>query len=147
DQTANEFVCDNFTGFKNLQIIKCDGKDVFDSMNAMTAAREHALKHSEPVIVHAMCVRIGNHSNSDNHEWYRDEKERAEAKAQDPLPRFQKELLKAKIFTEKEIEKIEAQAKEELLTAHKAAVKAPNPTPESIYDFVVPEAYVPQTFV
>jgi 2-oxoisovalerate dehydrogenase E1 component len=39
DQTANEFVADNFTGFLNLQIIHCDGKDVFDSMNAMLAAK------------------------------------------------------------------------------------------------------------
>lgn len=146
DQTANEFVCDNFTGFKNLQIIKCDGKDVFDSMNAMLAAREHALKKSEPVIVHAMCVRIGNHSNSDKHEWYRDEKEREEAKAQDPLPKFKNDLLKAKIFTEKEIAKIEEKAKAILLEAHSKAVKAPNPTPESIFDFVVPEPYVPAKY-
>jgi 2-oxoisovalerate dehydrogenase E1 component len=146
DQTANEFVCDNFTGFKNLQIIKCDGKDIFDSMNAMITARDHALKKSEPVIVHAMCVRIGNHSNSDNHEWYRDAKEIADAKAQDPLPKFKADLIKAKIFTEKEIEKIEAEAKVTLLDAHTKAVKAPNPTPESIFDFVVPEAYIPQKY-
>lgn len=146
DQTANEQVADNFSGFKNLKIIKCDGKDVFDSMNAMITAREHALKNLEPVIVHAMCVRIGNHSNSDNHEWYRDEKERAEAKAQDPLPAFKNELLKAKIFTEKEIEKLEAEAKATLLDAHTKAVKAPNPTPESIWDYVVPEPYVPQKY-
>lgn len=146
DQTANEHVADNFSGFKNLKIIKCDGKDVFDSMNAMMTAREHALKHSEPVIVHAVCVRIGNHSNSDNHEWYRDEKERAEAKAQDPLPRFKNELLKAKIVTEKEIEKIEAEAKAILLDAHTKAVKAPNPTPESIWEHVVPAAYEPKKY-
>lgn len=146
DQTANEQVADNFSGFKNLKIIKCDGKDVFDSMNAMITAREHAQKNLEPVIVHAMCVRIGNHSNSDNHEWYRDEKERAEAKAQDPLPAFKNELLKAKIFTDKEIEKIEAEAKATLLDAHTKAVKAPNPTPESIWDYVVPEPYVPQKY-
>jgi 2-oxoisovalerate dehydrogenase E1 component len=141
DQTANEQVADNFSGFKNLKIIKCDGKDVFDSMNAMMSAKEHAMKHLEPVIVHAMCVRIGNHSNSDNHEWYRDEKERAEAKAQDPLPKFKEDLIKAKIFTQKEIDQIEADAKKELLEAHGKAVKAPNPTPESIWDFVVPPAY------
>ncbi|MGE3608767.1 MAG: thiamine pyrophosphate-dependent enzyme [Bacteriovoracaceae bacterium] len=147
DQTANEIVADNFSGFKNLKIIKCDGKDVFDSMNAMMTAHEHAKKDLEPVIVHAMCVRIGNHSNSDNHEWYRDEKERAEAKAQDPLPRFKNDLIKNKIFTQKEIEEIEAKAKEELLDAHSKAMKAPNPTPESIFDYVVPEAYVPQKYV
>jgi len=141
DQTANEHVADNFSGFKNLKIIKCDGKDVFDSINAMITAREHALQKSEPVIVHANCVRIGNHSNSDNHEWYRDENERAEAKSQDPLQRFKSELIKSKIFSEKEITKIEEEAKAILLDAHSKAVKAPNPTPESIFDFVVPEAY------
>lgn len=147
DQTANEICAENFRGFKNLQIIICDGKDVFDSMNAMHAAREHAIKHHEPVIVHAMCVRIGNHSNSDKHEWYRDEQEIAEAKAQDPMPKFRNDLLKAKVFTEKELEKMEAEAKEIVLDAHKKAMKAPAPTPESIYDFVVPEAYVPQKYV
>lgn len=147
DQTANEFVADNFTGFKNLEIFKCDGKDVFDSMNTMLAAYEHALTKSEPVIVHAMCVRIGNHSNSDNHEWYRDEKEIADAKAQDPLPRFKDELLKNKIFTQKEIEAIEADAKAILLDAHAKAMKAPNPTPESIFDFVVPPAYIPEKYI
>ena len=147
DQTANEICAENFRGFKNLQIIICDGKDVFDSMNAMVAAREHALKHHEPVIVHAMCVRIGNHSNSDKHEWYRDDQEIAEAKAQDPLPKFRSDLLKAKVFSEKELEKMEAEAKEIVLDAHKKAMKAPAPTPESIYDFVVPEAYVPQKYV
>ena len=147
DQTANEHVADNFSGFKNLKIIKCDGKDVFDSMNAMMTAREYALKNHEPVIVHAECVRIGNHSNSDNHEWYRDEKERADAKAQDPLPRFKNELIKSKVFTQKEIDKMEEECKAIVLDAHKKAVKAPNPTPESIYDFVVPEPYVPQKYV
>jgi 2-oxoisovalerate dehydrogenase E1 component len=142
DQTANEHVADNFAGFKNLKIIKCDGKDVFDSMNAMRTAREHALTKSEPVIVHAECIRIGNHSNSDNHEWYRDEEERAQAKAQDPLPKFKNDLLKAKIFSEKEIEEIESRCKVDLLDAHSKAMKAPNPTPESIYDYVIPAPYV-----
>ncbi|MBD65722.1 MAG: 2-oxoisovalerate dehydrogenase [Halobacteriovoraceae bacterium] len=140
DQTANEFAADNFSGFKNLQIIHCDGKDVFDSMNAMLAAREHALKKSEPVIVHAHCVRIGNHSNSDKHEWYRDDKEIAEAKAQDPLPKFKKQMLEAG-FTEKELEKIEKKSKEELMEAHKAGVKAAHPTEDSIFDHLYAEAY------
>jgi 2-oxoisovalerate dehydrogenase E1 component len=146
DQTANEHVADNFIGFKNLKIIKCDGKDVFDSMNAMITAKKHAMEKHEPVIVHAVCVRIGNHSNSDNHEWYRDEQEIAEAKAQDPLPKFKADLVKNKILTEKEIEQIEAAAKAELLEAHGKAVKAPNPTPESIWEHVVPEPYVPQKY-
>ncbi|MFZ4712452.1 MAG: alpha-ketoacid dehydrogenase subunit alpha/beta [Bacteriovoracaceae bacterium] len=141
DQTANERVADNFTGFKNLNIIHCDGKDIFDSMNAMTEAKKIALEKSEPVIVHAMCVRIGSHSNSDKHELYRDEKELAAAKAQDPLPHFRNLLVKNKIFSEAELIKMDEECKEELLTAHTKAVKAPNPDPATIYDFLVPPAY------
>ena len=141
DQTANEHVADNFRGFKHIQIIKCDGKDIFDSMNAMISAYEYAKEKSVPVIVHAECIRIGNHSNSDNHEWYRDEDERNAAKALDPLPKFKADLVKAKIFTEAEIEEVEAAAKKILLDAHGKAMKAPNPTPESIFDFVIPEPY------
>ncbi len=140
DQTANEFAADNFSGFKNLTIVHCDGKDVFDSMNTMIAAKKHAIEKSEPIIVHAHCVRIGNHSNSDKHEWYRDEKEIADALKQDPLPKFKK-LLLANGFKAKDLEKIEKECKDELMAAHKAAVKAPHPSADSIYDFVLPEPY------
>lgn len=146
DQTANEFVADNFTGFLNLHIIHCDGKDVLDSMNAMATAREIAIERGEPVIVHAKCVRIHSHSNSDKHELYRDEKERADALKQDPLPAFRKYLVKNKIFTNKELDAIDADKKAEMLEAHKAAMSAPNPDPESIYDFVIPEPYTPSNY-
>lgn len=146
DQTANEIVADNFRGLKNLKIIICDGKDIFDSMNAMTEAKEHVLKNEEPVIVHAMCVRIGSHSNSDKHELYRDEKELAEAKAQDPLPKFKELLLKSKKFSEKELAEIEEESKKELLDAHAKALKAPNPDPATIYDNLVPPAYIPKKY-
>jgi len=141
DQTANEMVADNFTGFLNLKIIHCDGKDIFDSMNAMTLAKEHCLETGMPCIVHAMCVRIGAHSNSDKHELYRDEKELAAAKAQDPIPKFKQLLIKSKKFNLKELETIEEEAKKELLEAHSLAVKAPDPDPASIFDFVYPKAY------
>jgi 2-oxoisovalerate dehydrogenase E1 component len=147
DQTANEFAADNFSGFLNLHIIHCDGKDILDSMNAMATAREIALEKQEPVIVHARCVRMGSHSNSDKHELYRDEKEREDAIKQDPLEAFKKFLVKNNILTKDEIAAIDEEKKKEMLEAHTLAMKAPNPTPESIYDFVIPDPYVPQKYV
>jgi len=142
DQTANHFAADNFRGFKNLRIIHCDGKNVFDSMAAMTEARRHAIEKSEPVIVHASVVRILSHSNSDKHELYRDDNELHCAKAADPLVRFTKQLLHAGIFTEEELQVIDKQAKEEVSVAHKKALAAPDPTPESIFDFVTADPYI-----
>ncbi|CCZ08714.1 alpha-ketoacid dehydrogenase subunit alpha/beta [uncultured Culturomica sp.] len=146
EQTANRKVADNFSGFKNLKIIHCNGKDVFDSMNAMTAAREHAINTRNPVIVQANCVRIGSHSNSDKHTLYRDENELAYVKAADPLYKFRRMLLRYKRFTEAELLQIEEEAKKEQNAAHRKALAAPDPTADSILKFVLPEPYQPQKY-
>lgn len=147
EQTANRKVADNFSGFKNLKIIHCNGKDVFDSMNAMAEAREYAATTYDPVIVQANCVRIGSHSNSDKQTLYRDEKELAYVKDADPLLKFRRMLIRYKRFTEEELKEIEEQAKKDLSSANRKALAAPDPDPKSIFDFVMPEPYVPQKYV
>ena len=122
EQTANRKVAENFSGFKNLKIIYCNGKDVFDSMNAMTEAREYAISTRNPVIVQANCVRIGSHSNSDKHTLYRDENELEYVKDADPLMKFRRMLLRYKRLTEEDkklakISKIKREANIEELKA------------------------------
>ena len=146
EQTANRKVADNFSGFKNLKIIHCNGKDVFDSMNAMTEAREYAIATRNPVIVQANCVRIGSHSNSDKHTLYRDENELAYVKTADPLYKFRRMLIRYKRFTEEELKQIEEEVKKEQNAAHRKALAAPDPTPDSIFNFVLPEPYQPQKY-
>jgi len=65
DQSANVDLCDNFKGFLNLKIIKCDGLDPVDSMRAMNEALAYVHSGAGPAMVYAHCVRIGSHSNSD----------------------------------------------------------------------------------
>ena len=146
EQTANRKVAENFSGFKNLKIIYCNGKDVFDSMNAMTEAHEYARETRNPVIVQANCVRIGSHSNSDKHTLYRDENELEYVKDADPLMKFRRMLLRYKRLTEEELQQIEADAKKELSAANRKALAAPDPDPKSIYDFVMSEPYQPQKY-
>jgi len=141
DQTANRKVADNFTGLKHLRIIHCNGKDVFDSMNAMLEAKKHAVEHSEPVIVQANCVRMHSHSNSDRHELYRDDYERNYAREYDPLGKYRRMLIRYNRLSIEEIEAIEKEVKEMVKAAHKLAMAAPDPDPKSIFDFVMPEAY------
>jgi 2-oxoisovalerate dehydrogenase E1 component len=146
DQTANRKVANNFTGFKNTRIIHCNGKDVFDSMNAMAEAKRYALAESKPVLLQANCVRMHSHSNSDDHLLYRNELERNYVMEYDPLAKFERLLLRYERFTEDEILEIQQAAKAELKEAHKAALSAPDPKPESIYDFVLPEPYVSEKY-
>lgn len=141
DQTANRKVANNFAGFKNLRIILCNGKDVFDSMNAMTEAKEWAMENSKPVIVQANCVRIHSHSNSDRHELYRDDFELNYVNEYDPLAKYRRLLLRYKRFTEEEVVAIEQKVKAEVKEAHKKGMAAPDPKPESIFEFVIGPAY------
>jgi 2-oxoisovalerate dehydrogenase E1 component len=115
-------------------------------MNAMQMAKRHAIEKQEPVIVHASCVRIHSHSNSDRHELYRDDNERHCAKASDPLDRFRIILLHSERFTETELNAIDEQAQKEMMAAHRLALAAPDPDPASIFNFVSPEPYVPEKF-
>ena len=140
DQAANEFLCDNFKGLPNLSILRCDGLDVLDSLRAMQEALVHIRSGQGPAMVYASCVRIHSHSNSDRHEWYRDEQEREEAKAQDPLPRFRAHCLTAGI-SEAELGAIEAENLQRYNEASETAIKAPDPAPSSIFDHVIPEPW------
>ena len=142
DQSANRRAAENYRGIKNLTIMYCDGKNVFDSMNTMYLAKNHIEEFGEPVIVHANCVRIHSHSNSDKHELYRDENERHCVKMSDPLTRFRVQLLHSGKFTEEELNTLDSEAKKLISAAHKKAIVAADPTPESIFDFVIPEPYV-----
>lgn len=141
DQTANRKVANNFTGFKNLRIIHCNGKDVFDSMNAMAEAKKWTLENQQPCIVQANCIRIHSHSNSDRHDLYRNDFELGNVLESDPLMKFKRMLLRYERFTEEEIKAIEVKAKEDVKSAHRSAMASPDPAPESIYDFVLPEPY------
>jgi len=145
DQSANDQICDNFSGYSNLKIIKCDGLDLLDSMRAVAEAIAYVRTEKGPAMVYAMCVRIGSHSNSDRHELYRDDAERAEAKAKDPLPRFRAYCL-AHGLSEDELKAIETENQARYLAAHDKAMAAPNPDPATIHDFVIPEGWISGQF-
>ncbi len=145
DQSANEFLCDNFAGLSNLRIIKCDGLDVLDSLRAVREGIAYATSGAGPAMVYATCVRIGSHSNSDRHDWYRDEQELAEAKAKDPLPRFREYCLQQGI-SETDLQAIEAENLAHYNEASEKAIKAADPDPATIYDHLLPEAWVSEKF-
>ena len=146
DQSANRRAAENYKGIKNLKIMYCDGKNVFDSMNTMDKAKKYVQENEMPVIVHANCTRIHSHSNSDAHELYRDENERHCVRLSDPLERFRVQLIHSKKFTEEELANIDKEVKKEISAAHKKVLVAPDPDPASIYDFVIPDPYFSEKY-
>jgi 2-oxoisovalerate dehydrogenase E1 component len=145
DQTANEYVCDNFSGFPNLLILKCDGKDPVDSMRALGEAVAYAKSGAGAAIIQADCVRIGSHSNSDKHELYRSPEELAAARAKDPLPRFRQFCL-AHGVAEQELAAAEKTNMEVYNAASDTAITSRDPDPGSIFDHLVPAPWVTPLF-
>jgi 2-oxoisovalerate dehydrogenase E1 component len=144
DQTANEYASDNFAGLKNIRIIHCDGLDVFDSFRAMREAVEFVKTGAGCAMVHARCVRIHSHSNSDRHELYRSPEELEAARQADPLSRFRRTLIDNGLVSEEEIRSIEARNQQTYEQAADKARQAPDPDPASIFEFVSPDPWVPQ---
>ncbi|MGH3168923.1 MAG: thiamine pyrophosphate-dependent enzyme, partial [Trebonia sp.] len=143
DQTANEFAADNFSGFKNLAIIHCDGTDVFDSFRAMRQAVAFVRGKRGAVLVHANCVRIGSHSNSDRQDLYRSPEELAAAKAADPLPKFVERALAEGILTADDLHEIETRNRRLYDEAADRVRVAADPDPRTIFDHLVPEPWAP----
>ena len=144
DQTANPVPADNFSGMVNLRIFHCDGLDVFDSFRAMREAVEFVRTGAGCAMVYAPVIRIHSHSNSDRHELYRSPEELAAARAADPLPRFRRTLLDTGLLTEEELAAIEAHNQHTYDEAAERARQAPDPTPESIFEFVAPDPWTPE---
>jgi 2-oxoisovalerate dehydrogenase E1 component len=139
EQTANARTSDNYTGLKDFKIINCDGTNPFDSIAAMNAAVEHVKKTGGPVLVHAQCVRIFAHSNSDDDKKYRTDEELAECRTLDPLERLKKHLLEVESVDPIKLLNIEEENKELINEAARKGEEAPNPDPATATRFVLPE--------
>ena len=110
DQTANLYASDNFTGFKNLKIIHCDGLDVFDSFRAMREAIGvrplRRRRRDRPRDAASASTRTPTPTARSSTARRRSSPRRSAA---DPLPRFRKLLLETGLLTEEELRAIEAQ--------------------------------------
>ena len=138
EQSANSRIADNFRGFDNLLITYCDGTDVLDSYRAMQEAYEWCLSGRGAAMVHADCVRIGSHSNSDRQDLYRSPEELEAVKLRDPLLLFHKWLVLNEVATDQELEQIHEENQQYFQDAAAKAEAAPPANPADVLDYVLP---------
>ncbi len=142
EQSANIKISDNFRGFKNLGIFECDGTDFIDSARIMADAVDFVNTSHCPALVHAQCVRIGAHSNSDAHDLYREASEVEEAARHDPLIKLSALLKQAK-FSDADMHKISEELDQEIEEACRLAELAPDPDAKSVKNFVFADSFEP----
>ncbi len=135
-QTPGGSISRLLTSFPYLKIIECDGCDIFDSCAAMTHAFDWCRSGMGPALVHAHVVRPYSHSLSDDERLYRVEEEREEEALRDPIRRLRAWLLQHRMATAHELKEIEAEIGHLIMQAAEAALAAPLPAPETLFDFV-----------
>ncbi|MGA9115538.1 MAG: thiamine pyrophosphate-dependent enzyme [Bacteroidota bacterium] len=144
ENSVSPCVADNFSGLRNLAVVRCDGTNVFDSRRGMEEAMAYVRSGSGPAIVHADCVRIHAHSNSDRHELYRSPEELAAARTRDPLPRLRAYLLGQEGVAEADIRRIEERNGALLEEAAARAEAGPDPDPGTVKRFLLPGEVLPR---
>lgn len=139
--SKNQNVAKNFSGFPNLKIIDVDGTDAIDSWRGVQEAIAYIRTGEGPAMIHAQCVRIGSHSNSDRHELYRSPEELEQARALDPVKKLRKLVIDERIATEEELVAIEKVNRVTMLEAADAAEAMPDPEGSTYADYVIAEPY------
>jgi len=123
-------------GFPGLHIEEVDGCDPVASYDALLRAVEYCRARKGPALVHAHVIRPYSHSLSDDEVLYRPPAEREADAQRDPLNRFPKYLLEQGVATEAELEAIRKQIEDELTIATETALASPQPSTDTIYQYV-----------
>ncbi len=143
EQTANLCVADNFIGIKHLHIVRVDGTDFLASFQAMNEAVDYVNSGKGPAMVHAQCIRMGAHSNSDAQELYREKEEIIKAQEVDPVLRLRDYILANNILKEAQLISLQNEVDAELQEAGQKAEAAAIPSAQSVTQFAEATRYEP----
>lgn len=115
-----------------------DGNDILAVYQATRTAIDRARAGEGPSLVENVTYRWRGHSKSDRN-LYRTQEEIDDWKTRDPIVRFKKILVEARVMTHEEVEAIDRQAKATIDQAAEEALSFPEPSPENMED----EVYAP----
>lgn len=122
-----------------MKTIRVDGADILAVYQATQMAREHAIKHHEPVLIESIAYRLGAHSSSDDPSGYRSKEEEALWRKNDPIARFKAWLLQQGWLDEAADKAKTEQLRVDILDALKVAEKVAKPGIEHLISDVYAE--------
>ena len=118
-------------GFKGMKRMRTDGADFVKSYKAVGECIDYVRKKRKPIILHATCPLLGHHTSGVRKEFYRTEEDLAKHAKDDPIPIFEKYLLKNG-FTKKQLADIDKEANGFIEASFEKAVGSPDPAPEEL---------------
>lgn len=128
-------------GFKGLKSISINGSDFIECYDTLEKVIASIRKDRRPYLVHAKVPLLNHHTSGVRKEWYRSQEDLAEHATRDPYPVL-RDQLQVYGVSEKEIEKIAADAREQVQSDYTRALREPDPKPEDLTDHIFAETPV-----
>ncbi|HEY8080076.1 MAG TPA: thiamine pyrophosphate-dependent dehydrogenase E1 component subunit alpha [Labilithrix sp.] len=105
-----------------------DGNDPETAWHALEKAMDYVRTERKPYLLEAMVSRLYGHSSASGANFVKDE--------QDCLARFEKKLEERGLLQRARADEMRVKYTQELLDAYKRVREEPQPSPESIHDYV-----------
>ncbi|MEB3196939.1 MAG: pyruvate dehydrogenase (acetyl-transferring) E1 component subunit alpha [Candidatus Sericytochromatia bacterium] len=112
---------------------RCDGMDVENVHEVVSAAVAHARAGRGPFFIEAMTYRFRGHSMADP-ELYREKAEVEAWKQRDPIQTFKARLVRAKVLSQSAADQLEREVSEEVEAAARFALESPFPDESTLFD-------------
>lgn len=126
---------DYASGFPGMERLRTDGSDFEASYETLQQAIHYVRKNRRPFLVQAKLPLLGHHTSGVRMEFYRSTEDIQKHAAYDPLPKLKKRLLDLGI-PEEQLQEIAKHAAAQVKTQFEEALKAPDPDPATVEDFV-----------
>lgn len=122
----------------NMPAVQVDGNDVLAVRDAMRQAAERARSGNGPQFIEAITYRYRGHSMGDPQR-YRSKEEVEERKKNDPISRFEHELLERKLANDSDFANLRATVEKITASAVDFAETSPVPDPAELYSDIFAE--------
>ncbi|NNE55180.1 MAG: tungsten formylmethanofuran dehydrogenase, partial [Flavobacteriales bacterium] len=118
--------------FPNIEAHTIEGNDFVACYKLVNEILHKARSERRPFLIHAKVPLLGHHTSGVRMEWYRDDLD--EHSKRDPYPLFRAQLKELGI-DEKELQRIENEARDQVDQDYDQAKSAEDPRPEDLTEF------------
>jgi 2-oxoisovalerate dehydrogenase E1 component len=146
EQTAGGSISVLVRSFPGLHVEEVDGCDPIASHVVLKRTIDRLrTARTGPALVHARTIRPYSHSLSDDERLYKTDAEREEEAKRDPIPVFEKLLIKSRVADQGFLEAVREEIDREVDQAAESALASPRPDPSTVTRHVYSEEVDPKS--
>jgi pyruvate dehydrogenase E1 component alpha subunit len=119
----------------DMESVRVDGNDLMEVMRRTSEVVEKTRSDSQPRFIEAVNYRSKGHSVVDP-DRYRSDEEKERWRHEDPVLRFEQQLLDAGVASKEDLEKVRAEVDKEVDEIVKFSDESPTPKAEELYRYV-----------